>query len=164
MRKNRWVLVALLLVSAGVELPTTPAVADAIDPSEPCSLLTPSDVSKAFKHDVRKGREVLSRPNSDGEQVPLCIYRTGPPYTSLAIYVERPVTRRDFQERMERDPRNTKELGGLGDQAFIHAGVSLSVLEGDTVVDATVQHFDTVQRTQVVLRKVGSAAVRRIQN
>lgn len=164
MRKTRGILIALLLASGSVELPTTSAAGAAVDPSEPCSLLAPSDVAKAFKHGVKKGREVLSRPNSDGERVPLCIYRTGPPYTSLTIYVERPVTRRGFQRRMARDPRNTKELGGIGDEAFIHAGVSLSVLEGDTVVAATVQHFDTVQRTQVVLRKIGSAAVRRIQD
>jgi len=64
---------------------------------------------------------------------------------------------------MEDDPINTVELDDLGDAAFIHAGVHLSVLVDDVAVAATLQLFDTVEQAEDALHELGDTIVRRLQ-
>jgi hypothetical protein len=166
MRTAALLLCTLLLVACDPDAPD-PSKQEAVraaDPSDPCSLLSSGDIAGAVaRRDVEEGREVESRPDSRGATVPLCVFRTGPPYASVTIYVENPVAEEEFRGRIERDPINTKEVTDIGELAFIHAGVSLSLFVADTAITATVQHFDSVADTEVVLRKIGAAALRRTE-
>lgn len=167
------VALALLLAACGnpdvtqpvfAATPSPAGSAAPIDPRDPCALLTPEDIAAATGGEVSEGQEregMKMRPDEDFN--PLCVYRTGPPYASVAVYIERPETPEGFRRRMEEDPINTFEVEGLGDAAFIFAGVGLSMLVDDTAVSATVQHFDTVEQTQDVLTKLGETIVRRIR-
>jgi hypothetical protein len=150
------VLLALLLIGCGAAAPASSKSEEVqtLDPTDPCSLLKPLEIAEAVRSDVEQEQEVESRPNRDGESVPLCTYRTGPPYASVTIQVHSPITEQEFRRRLRFDPLNTKELSNIGDLAFIHAGVSLSLFMPDAAVTATVQHFDTVAKTEVVLRRM----------
>ena len=117
----------------------------------------------AFGTEVDTPEEVESRPGPGGRSVPLCMYRVGRPYTSLTIHVERPRTEADFSRELTEDPLNTRAIPDLGDLAYIHGGVSLSLFLEDTAVTATVQHFDSVERTEVFLRKIAHAALDRLE-
>lgn len=165
MRKMSPVLIAFLLIGCESDAPAPPRTeqVQAVDPANPCSLLSGQDIGGAVGSEVDKGREVESRPNSEGESIPLCLYRTGSPYASVTIHVESPVTEPEFRRRSTRDARNTKHLTDVADLAYIHAGVSLSLLMDDAAITATVQHFDSVDNTEEVLRKIGIAAVHRLQ-
>ena len=168
-------LVALLLAACGspdatqpvsAATPSPAGSAPPVDPRDPCALLAPEDIAAVTGGDVSKGEEregmkSILRPDEDFN--PLCVYRTGPPYASVAIYIERPETPEGFRRRMEEDPINAVEIEGLGDSAFIHAGVGLSLLVDDTAISATVQHFDTVEQTREVLTKLGETIVRRVR-
>ena len=165
MRRMSSILLALLMIGCGTDAPAPEKSeeAHAVDPTDPCSFLSRRDIAEAVGGDVKEGQEVKSRPNREGESVPLCIYTTGPPYASVMIQVESPVTEKEFQRHLRRDPLNTKEVLDIGDLAYIHGAVSLSVFMADAAVTATVQDLDSAANTEVVLRKIGSAIVRRMQ-
>ena len=130
-----------------------------VQPSQPCALLTAEEIGEAVGTPSREGEEV----SSISGDVRLCTYRTGPPYASITVQVEWPMTQEQFQRRMKKDPINTEEMTGLGDLAFVHAGVSLSVLSRETAVSASVQHFKSVDDTQVMLRSLGETIVSKLQ-
>lgn len=165
MRKMGLVLLTVLLIGCDADAPAPPksGQGQAVDPTDPCSFLSGQDIGEAVGSEVEDGREVESIPNPEGESIPMCLYRTGPPYASVTIYVENPVTEQEFQRRSQRDVLNTKDLTDLADLAYIHGGVSLSLLMADVAITATVQHFDSVEDTEVVLGKIGTAAVYRMQ-
>jgi hypothetical protein len=134
----------------------------AIDPSDPCSLLTSDQVAGVLGLEVREAREIESIADPRGNSVPLCRYQTEKPYRSVTLYVESPASESEFKKNLGRDPVNTTQLEGIGDLAFVHAGVQLATLVQGTVISVTVQDFDTVEETEVVLRKIAQAAVREL--
>jgi hypothetical protein len=165
MRNVGPVLLALLLIGCDAAMPASPRSegVQTLDPMNPCSVLEPHEIADAVRSDVERELEVESRPNRDGETERLCLYRTGPPYTSVTIQVHSPISEQEFRRRLRFDPLSTKEISHVGDLAFIHAGVSLSMLVSNTAVTATVQHFDTVVNTEVVLRRIGAVSTQRLE-
>ena len=134
-----------------------------VDPKDPCSVLSAEEVAEAIAREVTSEDEVESRPDQEGRTVPLCHYATTQPYGSVVVYLEEESSEDDFRARMRRDPINTEEVEDLGDLAFFHGGVSLSVLVADASVSMSVQMFDTVEEAQVALRNVAEIAVERLR-
>lgn len=133
-----------------------------VDPDDPCAFLTPGHVEIALGVDVRAEREAESHEDPQGNSVPLCIYETARPFTSLSVFIDTPVTASEYRGPYERNPLNTKPVSDIVDLAFIDAGVSVSTLVGDTVFSASVQHLDNGPETERVLRRLGGMAANRL--
>ena len=148
------------LVSQESDLSPAPQPSHApVDPEEPCALLDESAMTEAAGVEIADGAEVQSRPDAEGRTEPICLYAVEPPYTSITVHFETGVTMDEFERRKRRDSRpfdNADELKGVGDAAYIYAGVSLQMLVDDVWAVASVQHFDTVDETRRVLAGLGT--------
>ncbi|MDQ3957281.1 MAG: hypothetical protein M3273_03045 [Actinomycetota bacterium] len=151
----------MILVPAACESGSEGPRRAAVDPSEPCSILSPAVVEGALGTEVRGEHESESRPGPRGP-VPLCLYSMGAPYSTLTVHVEHPVTRDEFTKRMNRDLRNAEPIDDLADAAYIHGGISLLLLQGETVVGASLQHFEDIEETRNDLVRIGREAAERI--
>ncbi len=152
--RSALLIVLMLIATACQSTSETPEPRAVVNPHDPCALLSPAQVEDALGSDVRSERLGESRPGPEGV-VPLCLYETGPPFSTLALHVEQPVSRSEFDREIDRDPRNTETLDGIGDAAFIHAGVSILVLQDGTVVGASLQHFEDIDETRRALVRLG---------
>ena len=127
------VAVALLIASCQPSAGPGPDGRTAgVDPADPCSLLSPAQIASVATIEVSSERQVQSRADPQDDSVPLCMYATQP-FNSLTLHLESPVSERDFLPRLRRDPLNTKEIEGVGDMAFLHAGASIQTLSNEMV-------------------------------
>jgi hypothetical protein len=139
----------LLLVAIGCEEGREPSRPDVVvDAREPCAFATPAEIAAATGGSAGERDE---RPARGPGDVVLCHYDVGPPYSSVTLYVESPVSAEAFRRRMERDPLNTDPLDGYGELAFTHGGVGVSVWEGGRAVSASLQHFGDIDEARVAL-------------
>jgi hypothetical protein len=126
-----------------------------VDPSDPCSLLSPDLIASAANIEVSRERRVQSRAE---ESVPLCMYPTQP-FNSVTLHLESPVSKTDFVKRLQRDPLNTNDVSGIGDMGFVHAGASIQTFVDGTVVGISAQHLTTVEETERALIAIAKRAV-----
>jgi hypothetical protein len=82
----------------------------------------------------------------------------------VTLHIESPASESHFERAHKRDPLNTVKADGIGDKAFIHAGVSLASWVDGTVIAMSVQDFGTVEETEVVLKRVAQVAIRELLN
>jgi hypothetical protein len=159
---RKFLLVLLVLLAPACDPRMTPGGDRAlltVDPSAPCSLLSPEQVARALDMTVDQAAEVDSHPDNQGRTVPLCLYETGHPYDSVTIQLEGGVSASDFESRLNRDPINTARIEGLGDDAFIHAGTSVSVSVGQEVVTIALKKFGRHEATKIVLERLAREAL-----
>ena len=160
-----YVVVAMALLVASCQPITGPESSRkrlVVDPSDPCSLLSPDLIASAANIEVSRERRVQSRADSHGESIPLCMYATQP-FNSVALHLESPVTKNDFVRRLKRDPLNTKDVAGIGDRAFLHAGASIQTFVDRTVVGISAQHLTTVEETEGALIAIAKRAVAQLR-
>lgn len=129
-----------------------------VDPEDPCALLSPEEIERAIGTNVSGEREVGSRDHVTR----ICIYDTTKPWSSVGVSLEDEVTAEAFNQEMDRDPRNTEKVEGIGDGAFIHGCAGITLLVEDTQVSLGVQHLTTCDETGAVLRAVASEAVEQL--
>jgi len=131
-----------------------------VDVPDPCSLLSVDQVAKAVGASVKGAGEVQSMSDAQGKSAPLCSYETASVYKTVTVSLDAPVTKQSFLERLGRDTANTQAVAIPGGElAYVHAGVSLSMLTGATVVTIDVQDFRSVEETRSVLRHLAQEAV-----
>jgi hypothetical protein len=150
-------LAALTMVACGREVAGLPiqGTVNALDPQEPCSLLSPRQVQRAIKTKVDGEREG----DSHDPVTRICHYEAIGPWGSVGLSLDVQTDRDEFTKRLRRDPQNTERVDGIGDGAFIHACSSISVLVGDVLVTVGVQHVTMCEETGVVLRALGREVV-----
>lgn len=154
---------AVLLLFPGCELGGEDGRSDrppdsqlsAVDPEEPCDLLSPEQVQRAIGTEVTTEREV----DSHDPATRICSYETREPWASVGVVLETGITPSEFRKRARRDAINTEATAGIGDDAFIHGCASINVLLGEVVVGMSVQHLTSCDETAEVLRNLGQEAV-----
>jgi hypothetical protein len=163
-------LIAITLVATACQSTTasgpSPQSGHVIVPDAPCNLFTQTEVASALGIDVKSEHETTSMPDDRDNTAFLCVYDTGPPYASLTIQIQRPVSRAQFEQELEKQKRQNQvieTIRGLGDEAFIEGTVTISVLSGEVNVIASMQHLDNSQGAEGALRTIGEIAVRNLR-
>lgn len=108
-------------------------------PSDPSTLLNVEEVEAVPGGPVTRTGIVPDERMHDPAGPNPCEYVTGGRHESILVFVE-PHGGRAFDERRDRDPRNTVMIDGVGDEAFAHALVSLYVRVGDSYFMLSTQH------------------------
>lgn len=136
---GKLVVVLVLVASLGCDSRESPEARTAVlEEERPCAVASPEEVAEAVGG-AAYGAQAVEARSKDGTM--LCSYDVGPPYSTVTLHVETAVSETDFRGRMERDPLNTDPLDGVGDLAFTHAGVGVSVWEDGEAASASLQHF-----------------------
>jgi hypothetical protein len=140
-------------------------------PTEPesgaCSLLSKDQVQAAFGNPVAGVREL----SQQDFIVPLpagfaaCAYETGDRYGRLTVSV-RPITLHEYEARIaSRDPENTREVPGLGEDAAYTVCGELSIYAGGRLLQFGVQYADCailgplVSLARVAVPRLGNVAL-----
>ena len=145
----------VVLLVAGCDAEEVPPMPDperavVVDEEDPCGVVTSEEMAEATG-----GRAGRTREAQGHSSELLCSYPVGPPYSTVTVHVETDVSEAEFRRRMERDPINTERLQGVGDLAFTHGLVAVSVWEDGRAVSASVQHFSDPARTEAVVLEIG---------
>ena len=109
--------------------------------TEVCPLLTEAEIGRALDAEVSRVRPMKTTDfiQAPGKGSAACSYQTGEPYGALVLFTQ-PMNRKAFDRKFaERDPANTRNVSGVGENAVFYACGDSAVYADGRLVQLSVQ-------------------------
>ena len=126
---------------------------------DPCSLLTPEEVSEAVGGEVKASALVPPSGLKAPSLGPVCSHTVVPltPFSSISVHVETS-TLQQFEAEAAADEADLMDIAGVGDRAYISGMNSILVFDADRKIEIGLQH-GAGDAAIPVLEALGLAAV-----